>query len=131
MVSKSFDLDAGALCLDFANTAEWHASARPVERLNDISDLIEWGEAAGVFTAEEATTLRNQMNKEPAPTAGVFERAIRLREAIYRLYRDAAALSPSYVQETLDYLDDFYEVLDDPGRTARELVRRCRAEEGI
>ena len=49
MSSDSFDMDAGALCLDFANTVEWHASERPVDRVNDISDLISWGVAAGLL----------------------------------------------------------------------------------
>jgi hypothetical protein len=35
------------------------------------------------------------------------------------------------VKDTRRYLDDFFRVIDDPQRASRELVRRCRAAEGI
>lgn len=82
----SFDLDAGALCLDFANTADWHASPAPVERLNDIPDLIRWAEAAGVLSAEQAQELRDRAGREPVAAGLAFERAIQLRETVYSLF---------------------------------------------
>ena len=39
----TYDFDSGELCLDFANTAEWHASEHPEENLKDYADLVAWG----------------------------------------------------------------------------------------
>jgi hypothetical protein len=61
----------------------------------------------------------------------VFAKFEDVKDVVYGLYEHTPGLSPSYVEEAHDYLDDFYEVLDDPGKTSRELIRRCRAEEGI
>jgi predicted RNA-binding Zn ribbon-like protein len=86
MTSESFDLDAGALCLDFANTVEWHASERPVDRLNDISDLLVWGEAAGVLDREQAQAAAIWAESRPEAAGVAFDWAIWLREVVYRVF---------------------------------------------
>ena len=43
-------LVAGALCLDSANTAKWHASANPDERLRAYGDFMAWSLRAEVLT---------------------------------------------------------------------------------
>lgn len=53
------------------------------------------------------------------------------KAAIYAAYEDMPGLSARYVRDTHRYLDDFYEVIDDPRKLSRELIRRCRAEEGV
>jgi hypothetical protein len=53
------------------------------------------------------------------------------KAAIYALYQDPRGLDDRYVRETLRYLDEFYETIDDPRKRSSELVRRCREEEGI
>jgi Fe-S-cluster formation regulator IscX/YfhJ len=53
------------------------------------------------------------------------------RAAIAALYDAQADLTPRYVRDTHRYLDDFYEVIDDPGKVSKELIRRCWPEEGI
>ena len=90
MDSFAFDLDAGALCLDFANTAEWHASERPTERLNDISDLIAWGVATGVLLEEQALEAAAWAESRPEATGVAFEWALWLREVVYRIFREIA-----------------------------------------
>ena len=45
------------LCLDFANTANWHASEQPVEELTSYADLVGWGRQVGLLTAAEAERL--------------------------------------------------------------------------
>ena len=84
--SDLFDLEAGELCLDFANTLEWHASEHPVERLNDFADLIAWGEATGILPADRAERLRHLAERRPENAAAAFDRAIILREAVYRIF---------------------------------------------
>jgi hypothetical protein len=52
------------------------------------------------------------------------------KTAIYALY-DLPGLSERYVRDTRRYLDEFYEVIDDPGKLNREMINRCREREGI
>lgn len=90
MPIHTFDLDAGALCLDFANTVEWHASDDPDDKLNDYADLVAWAEAAALLSPDQADHLRQMAQKQPQMAEAVFERAIALREAIYRLFADVS-----------------------------------------
>jgi len=83
---EEFDFDSGALCLDFANTVEWHASESPEDRLQDVSSLLNWGEAAGVYSPVTATRLRDQAEREQSKAAFAFDRALSLREAVYRIF---------------------------------------------
>jgi predicted RNA-binding Zn ribbon-like protein len=74
------------LCLDFANTVGWHASSKPIERLNTYLDLLTWSLERGLFGGHEANLLRQQANLHPDQAQNVLERAIGLREAIYRIF---------------------------------------------
>jgi predicted RNA-binding Zn ribbon-like protein len=85
-----FDLDSGALCLDFANTADWHASENPQERLNGYADLIAWGKAAGILPGEWLDKLSQLAARQPKKAAHAYARAIELREAIYRIFSNLA-----------------------------------------
>ncbi len=91
MSSTTFDLEAGVLCLDFANTVDWHASEHPQDRLSDYSDLLAWGEAAGELVSNRARYLRSLAKQQPGSAAAVFERGIQLRETIYRVFSFLAA----------------------------------------
>jgi hypothetical protein len=53
------------------------------------------------------------------------------RSAIYALYENQPGLSAGYVRSTHRYLDEFYRVIDDPGKLSSELQRRCREREGL
>jgi predicted RNA-binding Zn ribbon-like protein len=86
MTSQNYDFEAGALCLDFANTADWHASDQPQETLNDIPDLIAWGEAAGILAGHQARATARRANESPEAARAELARAIALREAIYRIF---------------------------------------------
>ena len=44
-----YDFDSGALCLDFANTVDWHDSNHPHDWINDYSDLVKWAVNAGIL----------------------------------------------------------------------------------
>ena len=84
--TSRFDFDSGVLCLDFANTVEWHASLNPIEKLNDYLDLVDWGEDAGVLNTREAGQLRDTAEQRPEDAATVLEVALNLCEAIYRIF---------------------------------------------
>ena len=91
MSSKTFDLEAGALCLDFANTVDWHASEHPHDILSEYSDFLAWGEAAGLLLADRARYIRLRAKQQPGSVEAVFERAIQMRETIYRIFSYLAA----------------------------------------
>ncbi len=48
------------------------------------------------------------------------------REAIYRLFRETAGLDERYRDRILEYIDEFYDVINDPGKVDRELIGHCR-----
>ena len=48
------------------------------------------------------------------------------RDDIYALYSTQEGLNPKVLKRTLEYLDDFYEVIDDPKKVEREIRRNCR-----
>jgi predicted RNA-binding Zn ribbon-like protein len=85
-----FEFDSGRLSLDFANTAEWHASQQPTERLTGYGQLVEWGLQAGLLSAEEAGVLRQRAAQAPARAKRVLRAAVALRESIYRVFSATA-----------------------------------------
>jgi predicted RNA-binding Zn ribbon-like protein len=84
--TPDFDFDSGDLCLDFGNTANWHASDSPVEFIEDYAALVSWGEAAGIITPERAAHLRQLALKRAGEAAAAYDRAIQLREAVFRIF---------------------------------------------
>lgn len=80
-----------ALCLEFANTADWHASAQPIESLLSYQDLLVWAQAHDLLSAREQTALARLAVAEAVAAATVLAHAIDLREAIYRIFVARAA----------------------------------------
>jgi len=76
----------GRLSLDFVNTADWHASDHPVEFLTSYSDLVAWSQHVGILTDHQAQRLLKKAARRPGDASTVLERAITLREAIYRIF---------------------------------------------
>jgi len=86
----AFDFIAGRLCLDFANTADWHRTSRPGERLQSCAALAVWAQAAGQIDAQEARQLTDYVGRHPGKARKILRRAIALREAVYRIFSDAS-----------------------------------------
>jgi predicted RNA-binding Zn ribbon-like protein len=84
--SSTYRGKAGRLCLDFANTMEWHASDSPKETLHTFADLADWAQTAGLLTKPEAQKLIRDAEANPEQAERVLRRAIRLREAVYRIF---------------------------------------------
>lgn len=76
---------AGELCLDFANTASWHASAKPQETLGAFPDFVAWGRRVGLLNASRAERLMREAGKNPVAAAATLRRAIAIREVMYRI----------------------------------------------
>ena len=90
-------LIGGRLCLDFINTVDGRKSDSPRresgsinrlvlgDKLGEYSDLVEWSRHSGIVTAIEAGRLIKASKRNAAEARDVFDRAIALREALYRI----------------------------------------------
>jgi predicted RNA-binding Zn ribbon-like protein len=85
---------AGWLCLDFANTVDWHASDSPVESLNKYADLIEWSANRGIISGDAKDALLRKSEEKPIEAQAVLEKAREVRESIYRILSDTAQGHP-------------------------------------
>ena len=85
------------MCLDFINTVDGRKSDLPRresgsinrlvlgDKLGEYSDLVEWSRHSGIVTAIEAGRLINASKRNAAEARDVFDRAIALRKALYRI----------------------------------------------
>jgi predicted RNA-binding Zn ribbon-like protein len=80
-----FEFSAGRLCLDFVNTVSGHRAIRPRERLHRYADLLAWAHQAGLLTQQEVDDLLEQAARHPEAARQTFERALELRQALYRI----------------------------------------------
>ncbi len=87
---QPFELTGGRLCLDLANTLNDRAADAPRELLNSYGGLVDWGRQAGILTEGEAARLVQFETCHPAEAASVLNRAIALREVIYRTFSAVA-----------------------------------------
>lgn len=60
----------------------------------------------------------------------VMDRTLRVfrekRDTIYALYREQAYLEERVLERSLEYVDEFYEIIDDDGKVRRSIVEDCR-----
>lgn len=98
-------LPAGKLCLEFANTADWHASPAPEEQLTTYADLVHWAQGMGLLSEDDAEALLRQAANQPALAAEFHAWAIELREAIYHIFAAIANGEPP-TQYDLDVLNE-------------------------
>ena len=73
------------ICLDFANTNDWHASAHPTEHVTSYADLVAWAAQIGVLPEDAAQAALTHADAHPAEAQAVLDRARTLREAIYHI----------------------------------------------
>ena len=84
-------LVGGRLCLDFINTVDGRKESRSVssqvlgDKLLEYSDLVEWSRHSDIITATEAGRLIQAGKRNVREARDVFDRAIALREALYRI----------------------------------------------
>ena len=98
---ENLKLESGWLCLDFANTAEWHLSDHPAERLTSYAQLIAWARSISLLPDQTAQQLLRAAEQRPAEAARVLERVVALREAIYHIFvAVAGGRSPSADDQT-------------------------------
>ncbi len=68
----------------------------------------------------------DQINRQPEDYAAVYEEFRQKKEEIYGLWRDQPDLDEDRLKDTLEYLDDFYEILADPRQIQTRMLDHCR-----
>jgi len=89
--SRTFQLVAGDLCLDFGNTVGGKRGATTREYLNSYADFVSWCRQAGLLDGPAAESLVRRGSRRPDDAAGALRRAIALREVIYRIFAALAS----------------------------------------
>jgi len=84
--ASNLELIGGALCLDFVNTVSTRLEQERREYLHTYQDLVAWSQHARLLTEEMADGLLHSAGRHPASAAAVLERAIALRETLYRVF---------------------------------------------
>jgi len=72
----------------------------------------------------------DQVNRRPEWYEATYDRFREAKADIYELWRTQEDLSGDKLRETLEYLDDFYEILEDPREIERKIMRTCRRVHG-
>jgi predicted RNA-binding Zn ribbon-like protein len=75
----------GALCLDFVNTGGV---------LADYGDLLAWADLTGAIDTRQTGRLRRSSEADPIRAEAAFRRAVRLRDAIRRIFASQASGDP-------------------------------------
>ena len=104
---RPWSLHSGHIALDFANTADWHASPQPEELLNSYLDLLNWSHDFALLNKKLTETLLHEAADHPQKAAAAFHNAQELREVIYRIF---AAISAQTVpsKDDLGRLKNYY-----------------------
>ena len=85
--APGFDTTSGNwLCLDFTHTLDGRYDTPSRELLNNFGDLVSWGRYVHILKDDEARSLREEATSHPLEASAALERAIVLREAMYRLF---------------------------------------------
>lgn len=84
-----FEFTGNHLCLDFTNTVH-NRFSDPRELLNSYSDLLLWSQEAQLLTEDETLQLREKAEHHRKEAEAVLQRAINLREALYRIFQVVA-----------------------------------------
>ena len=88
-------LVGGQLSLDFTNTVSWRGREIPEEQLNTYQDLLNWSSLAGILREDDARNLSREGSIQPEAAKRVLERAVELREAIYRIFTAKISNEPA------------------------------------
>ena len=77
----------GDPALDFVNTEDGDPRS---ECLRDYGDLVTWSVRVGLLSADEDERLVSEANRRPEDAEAVYRDALRLREALYGIFRAVA-----------------------------------------
>src|SRR5581483_7061121 len=104
---ETIDLLGGWLCLDFANTVDPRQGKHSHDYLTNYSDLVQWSHHAGVLTEGGKQSLLQAGAHHLVEAGKIFEQAIILREAMYRVF-SAVAHTTAAERADLDVLQQAF-----------------------
>ncbi|MBI2073207.1 MAG: hypothetical protein HYT81_09295 [Gemmatimonadetes bacterium] len=105
----------------------------------DISGLVNTRYADQLFKPADRNlgirSVRDRIYRGLCSSAASLPKVFALfneqKEAIYQLYREQPDLDPKVAQETIKYLDEFYETINDPRRVERDHQRSQAGRAGV
>ncbi|MEV0718059.1 CGNR zinc finger domain-containing protein [Asanoa sp. NPDC050611] len=81
----------GRLCLALVNSVLWRRSAEPIERIGSYAALAGYVRDAGGIDDAALAACEAEAAADPAGARAALERALGLREALFRLFSAVAA----------------------------------------
>ncbi len=106
--AETHRLIGGDPCIDFANTANGHAVPPWHEYLHGYRDLILWARHAGVLSVGDAKKLLEQAEVHAAEAEEAFQKALALRETIFRIF-SALAFRSKPAETDLNQLNKIWQ----------------------
>lgn len=75
-------------------------------------------------------SVRDRLYRGYCRTDEEFETAFKefraIKEDLYALYENSELLNEKYIASTTKYLDEFYEVINDPKKVKQQFLKKCR-----
>src|SRR5437899_3304749 len=102
--AETFRCPGRALCLDCCNSGVSTRRASGTAWIAGFADLIDWLEAAEAVTAGQAARLRRAGAASPRAATRVWGRAIKFREALFRVL-NAKAQGGAVAREDLSNIE--------------------------
>ena len=93
---KKFQFVGGNVALDFCNTMGGKRGRIPHEHLTSCTEYLAWCHQAGLLDRAHAQKCLDRLSAQPAEAAALLDRAIVLREAIFRICADCIAGKPTH-----------------------------------
>jgi predicted RNA-binding Zn ribbon-like protein len=84
--ASNLEMVGGRLCLDFANTVSTRIEELRREYLTTYGELVAWSHHADILTGDESQVLLSNAARHPGLAAAALERAVALRETIFRIF---------------------------------------------
>lgn len=91
----------GRLCLGLVNTFHPRSGRHTHDALTGYDDLVAWNRSIGMLTEEQEQYLLQRASAHPQEALKAFERALAVRESLFRVFAAVAAGS-SPQREDLD-----------------------------
>ena len=82
----TLELLGGRLCLDFVNTVDSRLDGPHRDWLTSSADLVQWGYHVGILTEQQRQNVLQATLHDSIEAHQTFERAITLRETLYRAF---------------------------------------------
>src|SRR5919108_737699 len=82
---ETLELVGGELCLDFVNTINSRLNPEH-DYLSQYSDLVGWANKIGLLSPTQMNQLQQQVKQNAGEAGNALQKAITLRELLYRLF---------------------------------------------